>query len=469
MKKLLYIVITGFTMGLFACEDLVDDINDNPNKITIDNIDPRLFLKGAMLADIQVQRGHLNRIANMWSGQLIGFQSLYKTLYEYNITAAESVGTWETAYQGAINQLRYVQEALPEDELHQGISKVVEAHVMGTMTAIFGDVPYSEVANPEIDDPTFDSQSSVYASLQSLLDEAIQNLESVEGSPALTSDIFYGGNPAQWIEAAWTLKARYYLQTKQYAQALEAAQNGISAPENSMKYYPIDDDNPDNKNMYFKLLNGSRTGDIGTGDSYLIRLLDDEADVSRNHAKTNEEARQAYLTIDESRAVAEGVAGRLEPMTLITYEENQLILAESAARTQSLTEGLSYLNTLREALNAGDIFSQLSDTLALHYEPFVEADFQVGGIENMDGIDPTRALLREIIQERFVSGFGEFIPFNDARRLRKEDQDIAIPIPLNIGSATQIPERFIYANSELNANSRAPEDPGLYTPTEVNQ
>jgi len=469
MKRLLYIFIAISLAGLIACEDLVEGINDNPNKITIDNIDPRLFLKGAMLADVQVQLGHLTRISNMWSGQLIGFQSLYKTLYEYNITAAESNGAWEIAYQGALNQLRFVQEALPNDALHQGITKVLEAHVIGTMAATFGDVPYSQATDPEVDDPVFDNQIQVYADLQTRLDEAIQNLENVSGNPDLPADIFYGGNPTLWREAAWTLKARYFLQTKQYDQAFQAAQNGISAPANSMEFIPVDDENPDNKNLYFKLLNGSRTGDIGTGNSYLIQMLSPDTEASRNHAKTNEEARRAYLTINESRAVEEGVAGRLEPMPLITYAENQLILAETATRTMSLNEGLDYLNQLRAELNAGNVFPSLADSLALVYEPLAAADFQAGGIENPDGISETRALLREIIEERYVSGFGQYIPFNDARRLRKDDQDISVPIPFNIGSATQLPERFIYANSELNANSQAPPDPGLYSPTEVNR
>ena len=341
--------------------------------------------------------------------------------------------------------------------------------MIGTLTSTFGEVPYSEAANPEIPDPVFDNQMALYNDLQSLLDEGIQHLESIDGNPDLSSDIFYGGNPELWIEAAWTLKARYYLQTKEYTQAFAAAQNGISSPENSMKFIPVADDNPDNKNLFFKLLNGSRTGDIGTGDSYLIQLLSAETVISRNHAKTNEEARKAYLNIDESRAVEEGFAGRLEPMPLITYAENQLILAETATRTQDQTSGLDFLNQLRESLNSNQIFPTLADSVVLVYEPFVEADFQAGGIENPDGLSPTRALLREIIQERYVSGFGQFIPFNDARRLRKDDNDIAVPIPFNIGSATQLPERFIYANSELNANTKAPEDPGLFSPTEVNR
>ena len=105
----------------------------------------------------------------------------------------------------------------------------------------------------------------------------------------------------------------------------------------------------------------------------------------------------------------------------------------------------------------------------LLYESYDEADFENGGIENSDGIDKDRALLREIIEERYVSGYGQFIPFNDARRLRKEDADIAIPIPFNTPEITQYPERFIVSQDELNANSNAPDDPGIFSKTEVNQ
>ena len=469
MKKLLYIFLSLSLLFTFGCEDLVEGINDNPNKIAIEDVDPRLFLKGPMLVNVQLNYGHLPRIAALWSGQLIGFQSLYKTLYEYNITAAESVATWEDAYQGALNQLRFVQENLPEDRIYQGISKVVEAQIVGNMTSLFGDIPYREAALPEVDDPVFDPQSQVFEDLQSLLDDAIQDLEAVNGNPSIEPDIYYGGNPSLWIEAAWTLKARLYTLTRQYEQAFAAAQNGISAPENTMFYTPVDDANQDNDNLFFKLLNGSRTGDIGTGNSFAMQLLDVDNPDSRNNPKTNEEARKAYLTIDESRAVETGIAGRVEPMPLLTYAENQLILAESSAREQGLSAGLPYLNELRAELDAGNIFDVLADSLELTYEPFEAADFQSGGIENTDGIDAERAFLREVIEERYISGFAQLIAFDDARRLRSTDPDLVVPFPLNIGSATEYPERFIYANSEINANSNAPEAPGILVPTPINQ
>lgn len=104
------------------------------------------------------------------------------------------------------------------------------------------------------------------------------------------------------------------------------------------------------------------------------------------------------------------------------------------------------------------------------YSAYVAADFDPLGMENADSIDPTRALLREIIQERYVSLYGTFLPFNDARRIRKSDGDLTVPFPLNGGTFTQYPERFPYAQDELNANSNAPSpEPGIFATTEVNR
>jgi len=59
-------------------------------------------------------------------------------------------------------------------------------------------------------------------------------------------------------------------------------------------------------------------------------------------------------------------------------------------------------------------------------------------------VDANTAFLREVIEERYVSGFGMHMPY--------------------------YPERMPYAATELNSNSNAPaEDPGIFTKTEVNQ
>ena len=62
------------------------------------------------------------------------------------------------------------------------------------------------------------------------------------------------------------------------------------------------------------------------------------------------------------------------------------------------------------------------------------------------------------------------MPFDDARRLRAADGDIAVSFPLNVASGSQHPERLPYSADELTTNSNAPsDDPGIFIKTEVNQ
>ena len=163
------------------------------------------------------------------------------------------------------------------------------------------------------------------------------------------------------------------------------------------------------------------------------------------------------------------MAQELEPQPMITYQENLLILAESGTRTQGFNVGLGHLNELRDFLDTGGFLNANFMAEPYVYEPYVSADFDAGGMENMDNIDPERALLREIVEERYVTGFTTFMPFDDARRLKKEDSDIAVPFPLNVPTSTQNVERMLYPQDEVLSNPLAPSDPGLYAPTRVNQ
>ena len=130
---------------------------------------------------------------------------------------------------------------------------------------------------------------------------------------------------------------------------------------------------------------------------------------------------------------------------------------------------IPHLNDVRVWLNSGAHLNDNYNTQPFLYLAYEVADFDNGGIENVDGVDPKTAFLREVIEERYVSGFGMYIPFNDDRRLRKSDQNIAVPFFLVNGPNPPYPERFPYSEAEINSNSNAPTDPGLFAKTPVNE
>ena len=472
MKKILF-SITVIALMMTGCE--VDkSINDSPDGFNVDDVDAHLFLNGAQLANVIVQVSHINRICGMYSGQLIGYTSLYSNIYGYALSTVETNGEWNSAYIGVITNARHIRKIVPDDKLMVGISKVLEANAIGTLALLTGDVPYSEI-NGEIADPKFDDQKVVLSSVSALLDEAISDMTSSTGVNAglKAYDIYFGGNKNKWIEAAYTLKARYALANKDYAGALSAAGNGISSSAGDMLYTPRGEASIDagDKNLFYTILEGSRTGDLGNDGSYLLAILDSSNAKYRGNAKTNETARHGYYTIDHmSGSGNKGVVEQFEPQPIATYSENQLIRAEASARS-SFASGLTALNSYRAWLAGGGRLNANFDVAANYmYDPYVEADFASGGMENADGLSAANALLREIMEERYVSGFGSYMPFNDHRRLRGAGETALIPpFPLNTVGATQHVERIQWAEVELLSNQNAPTDPGLYAKTEVNK
>ena len=467
MKNMFSLILIASMLVLPSCE-IPTDLNDNPNEITLQDVDPNLFLNGAQLANIMVQNSHVNRISGMFSGQLIGYTSLYSNIYGYSLSTVESNDEWRGCYTGVLTNVRHIREAAPDDKLLVGMSKVLEAHAVGTLAILMGDVPYLEVVS-ETADPVFDSQLEVLAELTLLLDRAISDLGSAS-SRTEDYDIYYNGDKDKWLAAAYTLKARYALIQSNYSAALTAANMGISSSAGDMNYIPRGDAavSQGDKNLFNAILSGSRTGDLGNNGSYLLELLNDTTSAYRGNAKTNETARHNYYKIDETSGEGNlGVIERFEPMPMVTYFENQLIKAEAAARTGA--DGLGHLNDYRAWLaGGGRLNTTFNSDTTIQYDAYVSADFASGGMENSDGVSAETALLREIIEERYVSGFGTYMPFNDHRRLRGDSEtDLIVPFPLNPGGTAHV-ERIPYAQDELTSNSNMTEDPGLYAKTKVN-
>ena len=468
MKNTFSLILIASMLMLASCE-IPTDLNDNPNEITLQDVDASLFLNGAQLANIMVQNSHLNRITGMFSGQLIGYTSLYSNIYGYSLSTVESNDEWNGCYTGVLTNVRHIVEAVPDDKLLVGIAKVVEAHAVGTLAILMGDVPYSEAVNDAVEDPVFDSQLEVLAAVTTLLDGAISDLGSASSRPE-SYDIYYDGDKDKWLAAAYTLKARYALIQSNYSAALTAANMGISSSADDMIFIPRGDAavSEGDKNLFNAILSGSRTGDLGNNGSYLLELLNDTTSAYRGNAKTNETARHNYYKIDETSGEGNlGVIERFEPMPMVTYSENQLIKAEAAARTGA--DGLGHLNDYRAWLaSGGRLNATFNSDTTIQYDAYVSADFASGGMENSDGVSAETALLREIIEERYVSGFGTYMPFNDHRRLRGDGEtDLIVPFPLNPGGSAHV-ERVPYAQDELTSNSNMTEDPGLYAKTKVN-
>jgi starch-binding outer membrane protein, SusD/RagB family len=466
--KLLYILPALLTL-FSSCTGLVSGVNDNPNDFTTGEIDGGLYLNTPEVNSILIHCGSNSSVRTamwiktaMWSAQLVGTSQTFLTDYDYQVTSSSFDFS---GYQSVITQTKYIREAEPNNKFYQGVCRVLEAYLFGTYASLYGDVPCSQVSSG-IDNPKFDSQKDVFNYCQTILDNAINNLDSIT-TATYRQDYIFNGDPVKWCETAYTLKARFYMLTKEYDKAYAAALNGISSGDNSMKFTPLTDNVTTNKNRLWYY--NSTTAALTTDGSYIMKLMK-----MRQNSKTDETARMAYYTINTIADKNKGIAASTEPQRMVTYEENLLTLAESALRTQSdgFNIALSALNKLRAYLASGECVNDNSNFLSesYKYDAYVADDFKAGGILNADGsLTFERALLKEIIEERYISCFTTYIPFDDARRLRGAgESDVAVDIPLNTATATKQIERFLYPSDEITGNTNAPTDPGLYSPTSVN-
>lgn len=474
MKRLIY--ISCISLLASSCGKLVDGINDDPNNPTSTSY--QNILTGAEVGNIILQTGETARRAGIFCGYYTGIDRQHLGFSQYSVNTSDFNSLWYDAYVDTYRNALETEKAAVTAGIGgvtQGITQVLQAQAIGTTAALYGDIPFEEAGRIEIENPRYEDQRAVYDKVQALLDEGIRNLETGTGRPAGGSEIYFDGAPAPWIEVAHTLKARFYMHTKEYAKAYEEAGKGISARSNAM-YAPHGTGNEESNLTYLFFAVEVRGADVVTSDLMASLVQPDSAaspDFSRyrGNAKTDETGRFNFYFLTNSVGVqpntmANGFAAQTAPAPMVTYEENLLILAEAGFRTKGFDTGLTHLNDFRAYMATGGYLTNASPG-QLRYDAYVAADFANGGMENTEGLSADDALLREILEERYVTFFGQPEGFNDTRRTEKET---TVRVPVQPNKGTQLPQRFLYPQTEIDRNANTPSPiPGFFEPTDVNK
>ena len=448
-----YMILLGLLVGMFSCKSVVEDLNEDPNNPQ--DAPEELMITGMQLANTMAHEGELTRLAGMWSGYFTGSDRQYIGLGEFQVTAGDFDSPWGVIYADVLAQARIIQDKATVSKNNEllGIAQIVEAHAMGTAASLWGDIPYTEASDVEnYPEPLYDAQEDVYSALINLLDEAILN---VGGSNNTASDATTLGG-GTWEEVANTLKARYYLHLGNYAKAAEAAQMGIAASANNwMADHAVSGYTDGRFNLIFSYCIWWREGYMTAQDAPLALMLDPASTEYRGDAKTDESSRFAFYYNQlgwyganyDPHWWSGGMFWRDQPFPLLTFHENQLILAEALFREGDKDGALASLNLVRDDLD--NKFGTGVDSTYFQYE--------------MTDFSSDDDLLLEIFEEKYVCLYGQIEAYNDIRRLDN---------PLDIPSRTDanIPERLIYPQTEVNANDNVPSPlPTLSEPTPINQ
>lgn len=458
MKKLNCIFLLLVLWILQGCKGFVEGYTEDPNNPA----DAPLVsvLNAAFTGMIVPHEGHDARVAGMWTRQFSGVDRQYSALEVYNANSEDF--QWEKFYLVVENAEIAIEKASVErNELALGIAKIVKAHQLGTVASLYGDIPMAEATRfPDISDPAFDGQLAVYAAVQALLDEAIAHLSGnlVNTDEVEAIDFYFHGDAAAWTRVANSLKARYLLHTGKYAEALAFAAKGVTEASQDWMIPHTNGSQDQDMNIYFNFGQIQRAGYMDASTAYLPTLLDKATATYRGNAKTNETARFANFYTGTAGKYDLNYDGAFAPATafpVVTAVEMQLIAAECQARLSDPAQALAALNKVRSILQ--------STYAAGKYEPYALADFDAGGMANRQGQSAAASLLYEIIEEKYCSLVSQIEVFND---LRRTDNLIGL-VPTK---GSQLPERYLIPQVEIDANSKVPNPlPTLFQATEVNK
>ena len=427
---------TAATLALGACQNFLtaDKSIADPNNPT--NASTNQLLVGAAANLMGLEESGMAMIICQWVQQCAGVGGRFvESQANYvGINSGSFNGTFSSLYTGGgLIQLRDIQSRADKagDKVTKGIAEVMEAMVIGYGADIWGDIPYREAAgdNPS---PHYDPQMQIYEDLQGVLDKAITDLNGGGSGPG-AADLFYSGDKAKWTELAYTIKARFYLHTveklgnAQYAKVIAAAQKGISTPNNDFKDPHADATTE--RNMWAQFQLSSFGADLVAGKPLVDIMLAQKDPRLAEYFGTNPAG--GYGGYDQ--ASANTPAAEISPIAgstrandgtfaipIVTYDENQLILAEASFVTSGPAAAAPFLNRVR----------------ARYGKPAIAT--------------PT---LQDIMYEKYITTFENPEAWNDYKRT-------CIPALKAAAGKSAIPGRFYYPQAETQTNKNAPDDSG---------
>ncbi|THD69915.1 RagB/SusD family nutrient uptake outer membrane protein [Robertkochia marina] len=436
-KNLRPVIFTVLFFLLMSCSNYNSDTTTTPNDFT--SMPGEEIIGQIGLAVAELSSGHASRIGSTFSDQISFCARCCGPPYEsYTVSPPDFDVIWSNAYTDGIANSVYVREyaVANGDTILEGVAMILQAMLFGEMAALFGDIPFSEAGNPlQYPHPRYDPQHLVFSGIQQMLSEAIAKVDS---APVSISQMeVFTSNEARWASIAHSLKARYYLITKDYNNALLEAQRGIGAPNGGLL---INHSNTEGaKNLYFQYTVEQRKGHIGTcNNPLLFRFLND---TQPRIIYTPGDQSRLYHYFDVDASVLNTNPGGLiaadANFPVISWVETKLIEAEAAART------------------GGDALTPFNEVRA-HLEATYEGHFPISSTTD------TTLLITEILEEKYISMPLSIQTFHDARRTN----DILGTLK---GDHSTIPQRFLYPQAEIDANENFPGIQDLFTPTSVNQ
>lgn len=221
-NKTLFFAVVILCVAISACNKDYLNVNNDPNRVTDENITPELiFTQAATTVGIRMVGGQAGgegavtdiQFAQDWVGYMAQTSNfaIQGTETTYAISFAFADNSWQRDYALLFSLHQVKEKALVAggDTVLAGAAMILSAKVFQEMVDAFGDIPYSQAFQPNIyPHPAFDKAQDIYNSLLLSLDTAINYMQQNAPASFSETDIVNQGDQVKWIHFANTLKLR---------------------------------------------------------------------------------------------------------------------------------------------------------------------------------------------------------------------------------------------------------------------
>jgi len=442
MKKI-YIAFLLTGLSLSGCKKILD-VNNDPNR-PID-VQASLILPPVELAvSDYLYAGNANITVQDFIQATAPNQPNPGT-WNYLLVNNNFDSDWYNAYVVCMNNLQLLNKkgVASGNTNYTAVADVLMAYSLGFTTDLWGDVPYTAAFNGTATlTPVYDKQEAIYKDIQTLLDNAISDINKGYTIKPGTDDFYYNGDMTKWKKLAYTLKARYYMHLTKAPGYTAAAQAdlALTALTNGMA-----SDADDFKMTYSGVTGSENPWDLNFGP-VTTKVLNEtfvETLRSRNDPRL-------------SKMVAPATATGLYTGRRIGTDVGNLPSYSLAASYYGGANASTYLMSYNEAqfiqaeatfIKSGAAAAQPVYVAAVtdHMTRLGVADADATTYLATRGTLSTANALQRIIEEKSVANFLSTENYNDWRRT-------GFPVLTKVdGALSEIPRRILYPQTELTTN-----------------